>query len=236
MKIKSVKAKYEIQAASKLKICFEIDQDESVCESRCLSFDPESEDYGLIGVLSIYDKTEEGLVQTCEEQIDLQSKLQYGFLDELIENAIFKRLRVFKGRMGNPDKIGSYWTDDPEVVWLMRKETFKTVVRGWAIHDRRTFSGEIVGENTKGDVIRLLLKDDRNAQLYRNDELMKEGMIVLRYCASEEGDGNGKATGKVEKIRFKDILDEIETHLKKTITARMSDLCKNLKLWTNKGM
>ncbi len=90
MKIKSVKAIYELQAAPKLKICFEIDQDEAVCESRCLGFDPESEDYGLIGMLSIYD--------------------------------------------------------DPEVVWLMRKVTFETVVRGWAIHDRKMFSGEILGE------------------------------------------------------------------------------------------
>ncbi len=229
MKIKSVKAKYELQAAPKLKICFEIDQDETVCESRCLSFDPESEDYGLIGMLSIFDETKEELVQSWEEKIDLRSKLQYGFLDELIEKSIFKRLRVFKRRMGNPDKIGSYWTDDPEVVWLMRKETFELVIRGWAIHDRRTFSGEIVGENTKGDVVRLLLKDDQNAQLYRNGELMKEGNIVLRHCTGKDGDGNGKGSGQVKKIRFTDIFDEIETYIEKTITEQMSDLCKILK-------
>ena len=58
------------------------------------------------------------------------------------------------------------------------------------------------------------MKDDRNVQLYRNDELTKEGDIVLRPCTGEESDGNDKAAGKFEKIRFTDILDEIENHIK----------------------
>ena len=37
------------------------------------------------------------------------------------------------------------------VVWLSRKETFEKVVREWAIRDRRTFSGEILGENEKAE-------------------------------------------------------------------------------------
>ena len=94
MKIRSVKAKYELQVAPKLKICFEIDQDEAVCESRCLSFDPESEDYGLIGMLSIYDEAEDGLVRSWEEKIDLREKLRYGFMDELIENLTARRQYV----------------------------------------------------------------------------------------------------------------------------------------------
>ena len=117
-------------------------------------------------------------------------------------------------RRGYPGDVGNYLLDDPAVVWLTRKETFQRVVRGSAIGDRRTFSGEIVGENREGDVVRLLLKDDRNVQLYRNDELTKEGDIVLRPCTGEESDGNGKAAGQFEKIRFTDILDEIENHIK----------------------
>ena len=166
MKIKSVKAKYELQAAPKLKICFEIDQDEAVCESRCLSFNPESEDYGLIGMLRIYDETEEdlgwedGLPLEWEEKIDLRAKLQYGFLDELIEKAIFKRLREFHTKIGNPDKIGSYWTDDPAVVWLMRKETFEKVVRGWAIRNRKVFLAEILGEKENGETVKIHLPEN----------------------------------------------------------------------------
>ena len=37
------------------------------------------------------------------------------------------------------------------VVWLSRKDTFEKVVREWAIRDRRTFSGEILGENEKAE-------------------------------------------------------------------------------------
>jgi len=153
MKIRSVKAKYELQAAPKLKICFEIDQDEAVCESRCLSFDPESEDYGLIGMLSIYDETEDGLVQSWEEKLDLRGKLQYGILDELIEKTIFDRMKAI---CANPDEmIGNYRVDDPAVVWLGRRETFNKVIRGWAIHDRKNFSGEILGEKETGESVRL---------------------------------------------------------------------------------
>ena len=156
MKIRSVKAKYELQAAPKLKICFEIDQDEAVSESRYLSFDPKSEDYGLIGELSIYDETEDGPIQSWAEKIDLRAILQYGFLDEQIENAIFNRMKAI---CANPDEmIGSYRVDDPAVVWLGRKETFSKVVRGWAIHDRRAFSGKILGEKENGESITIKLQ------------------------------------------------------------------------------
>lgn len=213
MKIMSVKAKYELQVAPKLKICFEIDQDEAVCESRCLSFDPESEDYGLIGVLSIYDETEDGLFQSWEEKIDLKTKLDYGFLDELIEKVIFKRLKIFNRKIGHPDKIGSYWSDDPAVVWLTRKETFEKVVRGWAIHDRRIFSGEITGENEKGDVIRLVFGDDRSAQHYINGAMVIDSYIDPKRYTYEEKDANGEIIRRFERVEFMEILDEIEAHI-----------------------
>ena len=75
MKIKSVKAKYELQAAPKLKICFEIDQDEAVCESRCLSFAPDSDDYGLLGKITIIDEMEGGEVRQWEEKVDLKADM-----------------------------------------------------------------------------------------------------------------------------------------------------------------
>lgn len=158
MKIMSVKAKYELQVAPKLKICFEIDQDEAVCESRCLSFDPESEDYGLIGMLSIYDEAEDGLVRSWEEKIDLREKLRYGFMDELIEKAIFDRTKAICA--DSDEMIGNYRVDDPSVVWLGSWESFKKVVRGWAIHDRKIFSGEIYVEKENGESVGIHLPEN----------------------------------------------------------------------------
>lgn len=166
MKIESIKAKYDIQMAPKLKICFEINQDEETCEQRCLSFDPKSGDYGIIGVLSIYDETEDGLVQSWEEKIDLRSKLYYGFLDELIENAIFDRMKSISAN--SDEMIGNYRVDDPAVVWMGCKETFKKVVSGWAIHDRKDFFAEIIGEKGNRERVNIYLPE--NADAVRNFE------------------------------------------------------------------
>ena len=213
MKIKSVKAKYELQAAPMLQISFTIDQDETLCESRCLSFDPASEDYGLIGRMRIYDQSENGLIQEWEVKLELKAKLSYGNLDELIENEIFKHLRIYKRRMEDPDKIGCYWTDDPAVVWLSRKETFEKVVRGWAIRDRRTFSGEILGENEKAENVKVVLSDNGMVQLYIDNKVIKEGYMEPRRCVSEKIDDKGEAVKQFERIEFAEFLDEIETHI-----------------------
>ncbi|SCW68325.1 hypothetical protein SAMN02910400_01872 [Lachnospiraceae bacterium C10] len=210
MKIKSVKAKYELQAAPKLKICFEIDQDEAMCGS---SFDPESEDYGLIGMLRIYDETEEdlgwedGLPLEYYEKIDLRAKLQYGFLDELIEKAIFKRLREFHTKIGNPDKIGSYWTDDPAVVWLMRKETFEKVVRGWAIRDRKVFQAEIIGEKENGETVKIHLPE--NTDIVKNFKSLAELDLFLAKPLPDIVKSLKGNKGKV----FMEVVDEIVSHM-----------------------
>ncbi len=179
MKIKSIKAKYELQAAANLKICFEIDQDEAFCEARCLSFDPESDDYEIMGVLSIYDETDDELVQSWEEKIDLRAKLDHGFLDELIENTIFHRMKAI---CADPDgMIGNYRTDDPAVVWLGRRETFQKAIGGWAIHDRKSFYGAILGENENGESVKISLPE--------NDDIVRS----------------------VEGRTFMEVIDEVET-------------------------
>ena len=56
--------------------------------------------------MKLFDLTEDGAIQEWEEMLDLKAKLSYGFLDELIENAVFNRLKGFRGKPGKPDKIG----------------------------------------------------------------------------------------------------------------------------------
>ena len=210
MKIKSVKANYSIQAAPKLRIKFEINNDEEGCHYGRWGFEPDSSSYGLLGTITIYDETED-LFQAWEEKVNLRSKLYYGFLDELVENAVFHRMKAISS---NPDEmIGSYRVDDPAVVWLGRKEIFKKVVRGWAIHDRKTFSGEILGENEKAENVKVVLSDNGLVQLYIDNKMIKEGYIDPRRYVSEKMDDNGEVVKQFERIEFMELLDEIETHI-----------------------
>ena len=157
-----------------------------------------------------YDETED-LFQAWEEKVNLRSKLYYGFLDELVENAVFHRMKAISS---NPDEmIGSYRVDDPAVVWLGRKEIFKKVVRGWAIHDRKTFSGEILGENEKAENVKVVLSDNGLVQLYIDNKMIKEGYIDPRRYVSEKMDDNGEVVKQFERIEFMELLDEIETHI-----------------------
>ena len=56
--------------------------------------------------------------------------------------------------------IGNYRVDDPSVVWLGSWESFKKVVRGWAIHDRKIFSGEIYVEKENGESVGIHLPEN----------------------------------------------------------------------------
>lgn len=200
MKIKSVKAKYELQAAPKLKICFEIDQDEAVCESRCLSFAPDSDDYGLLGKITIIDEMEGGEVRQWEEKVDLKAKLSYGFLDELIESIIFQTMKKL-GRDSN-ETIGGYDVCDPAVVWMTQKDTFKKVIRGWRI--TKTFTGEITGQNENGDVVRF---DLGKSEFYVNEVLQPDGIIGSRRIINECYNDDHELCRQTEEMTFMEALD-----------------------------
>lgn len=200
MKIKSVKAKYELQAAPKLKICFEIDQDEAVCESRCLSFAPDSDDYGLLGKITIIDEMEGGEVRQWEEKVDLKAKLSYGFLDELIESIIFQTMKKL-GKDSN-ETIGGYDVCDPAVVWMTQKDTFKKVIRGWRI--TKTFTGEITGQNENGDVVRF---DLGKSEFYVNEVLQPDGIIGSRHIINECYNDDHELCRQTEEMTFMEALD-----------------------------
>ena len=200
MKIKSVKAKYELQAAPKLKICFEIDQDEAVCESRCLSFAPDSDDYGLLGKITIIDEMEGGEVRQWEEKVDLKAKLSYGFLDELIESIIFQTMKKL-GKNSN-ETIGGYDVCDPAVVWMTQKDTFKKVIRGWRI--TKTFTGEITGQNENGDVVRF---DLGKSEFYVNEVLQPDGIIGSRRIINECYNDDHELCRQTEEMTFMEALD-----------------------------
>ncbi len=200
MKIKSVKAKYELQAAPKLKICFEIDQDEAVCESRCLSFAPDSDDYGLLGKITIIDEMEGGEVRQWEEKVDLKAKLSYGFLDELIESIIFQTMKKL-GKDSN-ETIGGYDVCDPAVVWMTQKDTFKKVIRGWRI--TKTFTGEITGQNENGDVVRF---DLGKSEFYVNEVLQPDGIIGSRRIINECYNDDHELCRQTEEMTFMEALD-----------------------------
>lgn len=200
MKIKSVKAKYELQAAPKLKICFEIDQDEVVCESRCLSFAPDSDDYGLLGKITIIDEMEGGEVRQWEEKVDLKAKLSYGFLDELIESIIFQTMKKL-GKDSN-ETIGGYDVCDPVVVWMTQKDTFKKVIRGWRI--TKTFTGEITGQNENGDVVRF---DLGKSEFYVNEVLQPDGIIGSRRIINECYNDDHELCRQTEEMTFMEALD-----------------------------
>ena len=199
MKIKSVKAKYELQAAPKLKILFEIDQDEALCESRCLSFDPNSDDYGLLGKITILDELNDD-VRQWEKMVDLKAKLNYGFLDELIESIIFQTMKGL-GTDSN-ETIGGYDVCDPAVVWLIRKETFKKVMRGWRII--KSFAGEIIGENENGDSVRF---DLGKSEFYVNDVLQPDGIIGSRRIINEYYNDDHELCRQTENMTFMEALD-----------------------------
>lgn len=200
MKIKSVKAKYELQAAPKLKICFEIDQDEAVCESRCLSFAPDSDDYGLLGKITIIDEMEGGEVRQWEEKVDLKAKLSYGFLDELIESIIFQTMKKL-GKNSN-ETIGGYDVCDPAVVWMTQKDTFKKVIRGWRI--TKTFTGEITGQNENGDVVRF---DLGKSEFYVNEVLQPDGIIGSQRIINECYNDDHELCRQTEEMTFMEALD-----------------------------
>ena len=200
MKIKSVKAKYELQAAPKLKICFEIDQDEAVCESRCLSFAPDSDDYGLLGKITIIDEMEGGEVRQWEEKVDLKAKLSYGFLDELIESIIFQTMKKL-GKNSN-ETIGGYDVCDPAVVWMIQKDTFKKVIRGWRI--TKTFTGEITGQNENGDVVRF---DLGKSEFYVNEVLQPDGIIGSQRIINECYNDDHELCRQTEEMTFMEALD-----------------------------
>ena len=202
MLIKSVKAKYELQAAPKLKVEFEIDQDEAVCESRCLSFDPDSDDYGLLGKITIIDEMEGGEVRQWEEKVDLKAKLSYGFLDELIESIIFQNMKKL-GKDSN-ETIGGYDVCDPAVVWMTQKDTFKKVIRGWRI--TKTFTGEITGENEKGDAVRF---DLGKSEFYVNDALQPNGIIGSRRIINECYNDDHELCRQTEEMTFMEALDAV---------------------------
>ncbi len=134
MKITSVKSIYELKAAEHLQISVSINNTEEEGRERLYSFDPTSEDYGLLARLKVVDSSIPDEWE-WEKRIDLQAELKYGFLDELIENMIFQWA---KGSRQSDSMIGGYCHDDPAVAWLSDKRSFDHIVMGKTIHDRRS--------------------------------------------------------------------------------------------------
>ncbi|MBR1851860.1 MAG: hypothetical protein IJ794_01590 [Lachnospiraceae bacterium] len=146
-----------------MQIFWKVINDEKGGKERLYSFDPKDQDYRLLGMLRVCDEGK-GEDSAWEELVDLHTKLRYGFLDELIENTIFQWA---KGIAGDPDgMIGGYRVDNPVVFWMCHKETFDKVVSGQSIYDVRMFQGEITGDNKDGNQIRILLFNNRKAQVF----------------------------------------------------------------------
>ncbi len=205
MKITSIKANYKMQAAPFLEISFLLDVDESWCEDGRCSFDPNSDNYGLIGRLRFYDSKKD-LIREWHEKVNLKEKLQYGFLDELIENTIFRKIKAL---WKQEDELGPYEVSDPIVVWMTRKETFRKVLTGFNSGDMKTFSGKICGENEKGERVKIILDSFRGGcKVYINDNLENEGYIHPRKVINEHY--SEKYESKIyqfEKMSFMEALD-----------------------------
>ena len=58
-------------------------------------------------------------------------------------------------------------------------DPFEKVVRGWAIRDRRTFSGEILGENEKAENVKVVLSDNGMVQLYIDNKCLMKDLSPL---------------------------------------------------------
>jgi len=209
MKITSIKANYTMQAAPFLEISFFLDVDEGWCEDGRCSFDPNSDNYGLIGRLRVYDSKKD-LIREWHEKVNLKEKLQYGFLDELIENTIFRKMKaLWKQSDYSLEQLGDYESSDPIVVWMTRKETFRKVVTGFNSGDMKTFSGEICGENEKGEKIKIILDSfGGGCKLcingkYKNREFIYHRKVINEYYSE-------KYESKIyqnEKMSFMEALD-----------------------------
>ena len=175
MKIKAIKADYRIEAAPGLMIIFTTGRRNTDEEPEVFYyFDTDPEERDLRGFLRIEDEYHKDSLM-WEKEVDFSKKLTYGFLDELIENTIFQ---YTKG-MGQDTEgmIGGYRADDPAVVWMCRKETFLKVVKGWARHDRKYFSAEILAETENGEDANVIRGEDQKASLYVKGKLKSEDHI-----------------------------------------------------------
>ncbi|MCR4658545.1 MAG: hypothetical protein K5770_20290 [Lachnospiraceae bacterium] len=175
MKIKAIKVDYRIEAAPGLRIFFTTGHRNTDEETEAFyHFDTEPEKRDLRGILRVEDECHQETLM-WEKEVDFSKKLTYGLLDELIENTIFQ---YTKG-MGQDTEgmIGGYRADDPAVVWMCRRETFLKVVKGWAIHDRKFFSAEILAETENGDDAKVIFGEDQKASLYVQGKLKSEDHI-----------------------------------------------------------
>ena len=116
---------------------------------------------------------------------------------------------VFSLQIGQVGLIGLIW------YFIGREEfgIFLRVMQGIHIHDRKTFSGEILGENEKAENVKVVLSDNGLVQLYIDNRMIKEGYIDPRRYVSEKMDDNGEVVKQFKRIEFMELLDEIETHI-----------------------
>lgn len=151
MKITAVKADYMLEVTKGFRIRFSIENAET-----------------MTGRLIVEDDIHHEK-QSWDKALDPREKLCYGLLDELIENMIFQ---TAEGISRADDMLAGYRMDEPEVAWMSNRKTFEKVICGQSVFDRRTFLGEILGDCSNGKKLRLLLFNNRKAQVFMDGELM----------------------------------------------------------------